>query len=115
MSNAVAQITREQALPREADAAWIIALWKMIHGGDPSPEEVAARAIAALSPYLGTPATTITFKELEHKMKKLGIHVSEEQITAQADGLGAGHPARRRLCHRFADSIICIEVPPLEQ
>lgn len=31
------------------DAAWIIALWRALHGGDPSPEDVAADVIAGLS------------------------------------------------------------------
>jgi hypothetical protein len=31
------------------DAAWILALWKAIHGGDPGPEQMALEAIAALS------------------------------------------------------------------
>ena len=34
------------------DVAWILALWKALHGGDPSPEAVAAEVIAALSQYL---------------------------------------------------------------
>lgn len=40
----------------ELKAAWIIALWKAIHGGDPSPEQVAIQAIAALSTRLAVPS-----------------------------------------------------------
>ena len=35
---------REIVLAHEPDAAWIIALWKAIHGGDPAPEISAQRA-----------------------------------------------------------------------
>jgi hypothetical protein len=34
------------------DAAWIITLWRAIHGGDPTPADVAAEVIANLSKYL---------------------------------------------------------------
>ena len=34
------------------DVAWIIELWRAVHGGDPSPEAVAAELIAAMSQYL---------------------------------------------------------------
>ena len=36
---------KELVLAHEPDAAWIIALWKAIHTGDPAPEEVAANVI----------------------------------------------------------------------
>ena len=44
----------ERVFAHELDAAWIIALWKAIHGGDPAPEAVAVapiidRLILALS------------------------------------------------------------------
>src|ERR1039457_206028 len=38
---------KEIVLAHEPDAAWIIALWKAIHGGDPAPEAVAAGVIAS--------------------------------------------------------------------
>jgi hypothetical protein len=34
------------------DVAWIIELWKALHGGDLDSQTVAAEAIAALSQYL---------------------------------------------------------------
>jgi hypothetical protein len=43
---------RDARLTHGLDIAWIIVLWKALHGGDPSPETVAAEVIAALSEYL---------------------------------------------------------------
>jgi len=43
---------RDARLIHGLDIAWIITLWKALHGGDPSPETVAAEVIAALSEYL---------------------------------------------------------------
>jgi len=72
-------------LAHELDAAWIITLWKAIHGGDPSPELVAAHAIAALAPYLkGAPESNFTFKQLETQFEQLGAKVS--------GGHQEGHP-----------------------
>jgi hypothetical protein len=34
------------------DAAWIMTLWRALHGGDPTPADVAAEVIANLSKYL---------------------------------------------------------------
>jgi hypothetical protein len=34
------------------DAAWIITLWRALHGGDPTPADVAAEVIANLTKYL---------------------------------------------------------------
>ena len=65
-------------LAHELDAAWIIALWIAIHGGDPSPEVVAARAIAALAQYVnGTAQQAFTFEELKAQFAKLGVIVTE--------------------------------------
>ena len=46
---------RDNRLASGLDIAWIMALWKALHGGDPSPETVAAEVIAALSRYLECP------------------------------------------------------------
>ena len=44
--------TRDPRLVQGLDIAWIIELWRALHGGDPTPEVVAAEVIAALTPYL---------------------------------------------------------------
>lgn len=43
---------RNPQLAQGLDIAWIISLWKELHGGDSSPEAIAADVIAALSQYL---------------------------------------------------------------
>jgi hypothetical protein len=61
-------------LAHELDAAWIIGLWKAIHGGDPSPEQVAIQAIAALSTRLAAPSEHITTPQmLQAGLKQLGV------------------------------------------
>lgn len=61
-------------LAHELDAAWIIALWKAIHGGDPSPEQVAIQAIAALSTRLAAPREHITtLQTIQTGLKHLGV------------------------------------------
>ena len=44
--------TRDPRVADGLDVAWIIQLWKALHGGDPDSQTVAAQAIAALSQYL---------------------------------------------------------------
>ena len=44
--------TRDPLIVDGLDVAWIIELWKALHGGDPDSQTVAAEAIAALSQYL---------------------------------------------------------------
>ena len=43
---------RNPQLANGLDIAWIISLWNELHGGDASPEAIAADVIAALSQYL---------------------------------------------------------------
>src|SRR5947209_9493224 len=69
---------RERYLAHELDAAWIIALWIAIHGGDPAPELVAAQAIAALAQYVNAPArANFSFTELQAQFAKLGVQATE--------------------------------------
>ncbi|MBZ5680859.1 MAG: hypothetical protein LAO24_12215 [Acidobacteriia bacterium] len=44
--------TRDPLLTDGLDVAWIIELWKALHGDDHDSQTVAAEAIAALSQYL---------------------------------------------------------------
>src|SRR5579862_6492108 len=72
-------------LAHELDAAWIIALWKAIHGGDPAPEVVAAQAIAALAQYVnGISQPTFTLEEMKVQFAKLGVAVTEREREATA-------------------------------
>ena len=110
-------------LAHELDAAWIIALWLAIHGGDPSPEVVAAQAIAALAQYVnGTRQQTFTFDELKAQFAKLGVTVTEREQEAGASlkpklqMVEEGDEREFRLhqyCFKFQGSTICTELPVL--
>ena len=111
-------------LAHELDAAWIIALWLAIHGGDPAPEVIAAQAIAALAQYVnGTRQQTFTFEELKTQFAKLGVGVTEREREASASAkpqlLMAQEGDDRRefrvhqYCFKFEGSTICTELPVL--
>ena len=70
-------LRQQITLAHEPDAAWIIALWKFIHGGDPGPERVAAEVIAAMAPYLNGAAETLSFEQLEKQFATLGAQVTD--------------------------------------
>jgi hypothetical protein len=111
-------------LAHELDAAWIIALWLAIHGGDPAPEVIAAQAIAALAQYVnGTRQQAFTFEELKTQFAKLGVGVTEREREASASAkpqlLMAQEGDDRRefrvhqYCFKFEGSTICTELPVL--
>jgi len=99
---------------RELDAAWILALWKAIHGGDPPPEQIAVEAIAALSGALishgeGTVSES-SFAELQTRLKEIGVEL-EEMSTG---GEGAPSTEARRIiryCVKWKGELACIELP----
>jgi hypothetical protein len=110
-------LTPEVYLARELDAAWIIALWKAVHGGDPSPETVAAEAIAALAQYLSGARDPFSFPRMEKELAYLGIQVTESNGIASAKGNGSvakskeeGQPLRQ---YRFqiGEQVICVQLP----
>ena len=95
---------------RELDAAWILALWKAIHGGDPPPEQIAMEAIAALSGTLtshgeGTVSES-SFAELQTRLKEIGVEFT--------GGEGAQSTEARRIiryCIKWKGELVCIELP----
>jgi hypothetical protein len=108
---------REIYLAHELDAAWIIALWKAIHGGDPSPEQVAA-----LAQYVAAPsAVAFTFNELKEQFGKIGIQVTERAEAAAQNAakpqLAADLDENRfhihQYCFKFKGETICTELPVL--
>ena len=113
---------REIYLAHELDAAWIIALWKAIHGGDGGPEQVAAQAIAALAQYVAAPSeVAFTFNELKDQFGKIGIQVTER---AEAAAQNAAQPQLaveldenrfhiHQYCFKFKGETICTELPVL--
>ena len=109
-------------LAHELDAAWIIALWKAIHGGDPSPEQIAVEAIAALSlqfsPSHAVPPAGTSLTQLQERLKAIGVEIHEQQggqgvaaapaaATAAAIG-GQGPQWERTYCVVFQGQRICI-------
>jgi len=113
---------REIYLAHELDAAWIIALWKAIHGGDGGPEQVAAQAIAALAQYVAAPsAVAFTFNELKEQFGKIGIQVTERAEAAAQNAakpqLAADLDENRfhihQYCFKFKGETICTELPVL--
>jgi len=114
---------REIYLAHELDAAWIIALWKAIHGGDPSPEQIAAQAIAALAQYVSAPAkASFSFNELKAQFGKLGVQVTER---AEESGQAGAKPQLampadadrefriHQYCFKFKGETFCTELPAL--
>ena len=110
-------------LAHELDAAWIIALWLAIHGGDPAPEIIAAQAIAALAQYVnGTRQETFTFEELKTQFAKLGVGVTEHekevdsskgpQLRLERDSDDREYRVHQ-YCFKFEGSTICTELPVL--
>ena len=110
-------------LAHELDAAWIIALWKAIHGGDPSPIEADARAVelvAELANHLGRTighgAAPLTLHAFEARLRVLGLHMDRHEATgAQAQVAGLGQPPEVRerppYCFTFGGQTYCIRFP----
>jgi hypothetical protein len=116
---------RDIRLAHELDAAWIIALWKAIHGGDGGPEQIAAQAIAALAQYISAPTpTSFSFHELKSQFAKLAVQVTEQSEEARIEAAGAkpqmaiatdvGREFRvHQYCFKFKGETYCIELPAL--
>jgi hypothetical protein len=71
----MAKISPSPVAP-DLDAAWIMTLWKAIHGGDPTPEQIALQAISALSSTLAgnaAPSSEATFAQFQTRLKEIGI------------------------------------------
>jgi hypothetical protein len=100
---------REIVLAHEPDAAWIIALWKAIHGGDPAPETVAAGVIAAMAPYLKSFGEAFTTKQLESGFESLGVKVTQPTVEALQQPSQPQRP--RQYCFKFQGKTICITLP----
>lgn len=107
----------------ELDTAWIIAFWLAVHGGDPSPEIVAARAVSALTQYVnGTVHHALIFESLKAQFGRLGVTVTERtkqevQSTAlQPQSIDDGEAREFRIhqyCFKFEGSMTRTELPVL--
>ena len=103
---------KEILLAHEPDAAWIIALWKAIHGGDPAPEAVAAGVIASMAPYLRSFGETFTAQQLEAGFETLGVKVTQPQVEALEEHGQQFRP--RQYCFKFQGKTICITLPTVK-
>jgi hypothetical protein len=107
------------ALAHELDAAWIIALWRAVHGGDPAPEAVAAQVIAVLAPYLNGAQPSLPFSELEKQYADFGIHIierSEEGNVESSEFESGCEPTfrrRRQYCFQFGRQTVCTQLPDI--
>ena len=129
----------EIMLEHKQDAAWMIALWHTIHGGDPAPENgavlphelqegAAARVISALSEALDEHARAAVQHVVGPVQQKFPLRtadakVVEERLAAMHIGFAesaGGHPhavtepTRPRVrvyCFRFRGESICVSVP----
>lgn len=103
---------KEIVLAHEPDAAWIIALWKAIHGGDPAPEVVAASVVGVMAPYLRGFGETFTAQQMEAGFKTLGVTVTQPAAEELAE------PGRvsisRQYCFKFQGKTICITLPTVK-
>ena len=105
---------KHRVFAHELDAAWIIALWKAIHGGDPAPETVAVEAIAALSQYLKDSQADFTFQQMEKQLAILGIQVTHQVAQVEAREVEQGPKRPHQYCFKFKNQTICIQLPRLE-
>ncbi len=110
-------------LAHELDAAWIIALWLATHGGDPSPEVVAARAVASLAQCVnGTVQHAFIFESLRAQFGKLGVTLTERTkqeaqfTTPYLQVMDDGEAREFRIhhyCFKFEGSTNCTTLPVL--
>jgi hypothetical protein len=69
------------------DIAWIIALWKAIHGGDSGPGDrvAAASLLAEAVAYLnGQVTASVSVSELTGNFEKLGLKLEVSEVDAPA-------------------------------
>ncbi|AUG76271.1 hypothetical protein CFP65_1372 [Kitasatospora sp. MMS16-BH015] len=112
-------LNRELSL-HELDVAWILALWKAIHGGDPSPEvaEPAVLAAAALASQLAAShgGSALTFPQLQERLAGFGVtvtHGPEREAAAQTDEEGRLSTVSRQYCFHYNGGTSCVDVPPV--
>jgi hypothetical protein len=73
-------------LAHKPDVSWIIALWRMIYGGDAPAEQIAATAIASLSEYLllAENAVQTTDTSIAEKISELGLSVTRYETRSES-------------------------------
>lgn len=123
---------RHLVLAHELDAAWIIALWLAIHGGDPAPieisqtqaEAVSASIVAALSPaqggYIGAASESLSLERLQSRLKEFNVKVTQgrqatggEYATQAMESQGAISPELiipLEYCFEFGGKTYCVTI-----
>jgi hypothetical protein len=115
----------------ELDAAWIIALWLAIHGGDPDPDKVAAEAIAALEGTLtkgvlsgatvsgatlagrmGNAAAEASLPELQARLREIGVDFQHHPRAYGEAVPVAESPIPRTYCVVYGGQRICFTLRP---
>lgn len=98
------------------DAAWIIALWKYIHGGDPPPSDrvAAANIVAALAPILaGEPAAPLSIERLQQRFAEIGTEITVEPVErARAEAARAEEALRPVPVPDWESIEVCYGRPP---
>lgn len=136
----MASAIKDIRLTHERDAAWLIALYLAIHGGDPAPpkqgvvahelqQSAALSAIAVLTEGLDEKSREAVQHALapiqkQYPMKSVDAKVAEERLEALGFRFtepteGHAHTADattatlriRPYCIRFRGQTICVEIP----
>jgi hypothetical protein len=108
-------------LAHELDAAWIIALWKAIHGGDPAPDQrivlsereaisIARQAANVLVGYVAAVAAgdaEAVSAEAHHELSQ-GLHASGFELLSPHEPQSHQPPP---YCFRWNGQTICIPRP----
>ncbi|HTZ80316.1 MAG TPA: hypothetical protein VMC10_20575 [Stellaceae bacterium] len=100
------------------DAAWIIALYKAIHGGDPAPDQqtVAVQIGGEMMSLLaGKASATVSVSALERTFKTLGMTVTASEVETRGATTEALTPIHQgtqtiRLCFGVGTGRQCIDV-----
>ncbi|MER5636555.1 hypothetical protein ABT095_06355 [Kitasatospora sp. NPDC002227] len=112
--------TEDIQLVHELDAAWILALWIFIHGGDPAPgsisvDRAAVLAAAGLSEHLAAKIKpsqrVVNLEQLQAKLKPLGIQVERGEARHEKPADEPQTIPRRPYCFTWKGEQYCIVIP----
>ena len=101
----------------ELDAAWIITIWKWLHGYEEtySEQKIAVEAIAALSSTLAAHApeaiSESSFAELQTRFQEIGVEFHSEAKTEIAGKPSTEARKIRTVCVKVGGKTICTQIP----
>lgn len=104
-------VAGNRVLAHQLDAAWIIALWKYVHDGDPPPPDqvIAAQIITALAGHLAGEAAVPPLETLQQRFAAIGSQITVEPAEAPRSATSAANPT---LGVRWQYVEVCFGVPP---